>query len=308
MTSLDDATLAAFLDLVFDFACTRRADEFIDPAGLLPTLDIAATPPRIAQAQSRFVQPMRLRLVERAARSTEKLGAWLPDEVRDQIAAMLGAPVRIPRRAIDNAVASNHVRDGVKHTLQETLTSFLEGTSGGAVGGLGAAVGLGAKVFGSMTRGLFGGIGEGIQQQLQDRVRDFVDSSVATVQKRIADRIASEEVARALGRRRRKAFLGLLEKTEADAARTVMRAPHDRIDAMVPGIAAHNLARPAVREAIEAEARAAIEELSKQTLGELLDEFGLRTAARQALHTHGLPLARALAGTASFDAWWKSTR
>ncbi|MEI8258360.1 MAG: hypothetical protein WCJ30_22010, partial [Deltaproteobacteria bacterium] len=155
---------------------------------------------------------------------------------------------------------------------------------------------------------LFGGIGEGIQQQLQDRVRDFVDSSVTTVQKRIADRIASEEVARSLGQHRRKAFLGLLEKTEADAAKTVMRAPNDKIDAMIPAIVAHNLARPAVREAIEAEARAALEELSKQTVGELLDEIGLRNVARESLHAHGLPLARAFVATAGFDAWWTSTR
>ncbi len=308
MTALDDAALTAFLDLAFDFVCTRRADEFLDVARVLPALDLAATPGRIAEAQTRLVKPMRLRLIERAARSKEKLGVWLPDEVRDQIGMMLGAPVRIPRRAIDNAVASEQVRDGVKNTLQETLTSFLKGTSGGAVGGLGAAVGLGAKAFGSMTKGLFGGIGEGIQQQLQDRVRDFVDASVTTVQKRIADRIASEEVARTLGQRRRKAFLGLLDKTEEDAAKTVMRAPHDQIDAMVPRIVAHNLARPAVREAIEAETRAALEELSKQTIGELLDLTGLRAIARESLHAHGLPLARSMVATPGFDAWWKSTR
>jgi histone H3/H4 len=304
MTDFDDATLASFLDLAFDFLCERRVNEFVDVTKILPALDIAVTPERLTRAHERFVAPSRLRLIERASKSTEKLGAWLPDDVRDRIATMLGAPVRLPRRAIDNAVASEQVRDGVKNTLQETLTNFLKGGTGGAVGGLGAAVGMGARAFGSMTKGLLGGIGEGLQQQLQDRVTSFVDASVATVQKRIAERIASDEVARTLGQRRKKMFLGLLDKTDADAAKTMMRVPYGEIDPMLPKIAVHNLARAAVREAIEAEVRATLAELSKQTVGELLDEAGLRAMAREAVHAQGLPLARAFVGTRGFAGWW----
>ncbi len=308
MTLPDDAALSAFLDIAFDFACERRANELIDPARILPALDAAATAERISRFHTRFVAPSRLRLIERASKSTEKLGAWIPDDVRDAIATMLGAPVRIPRRAIDNAVASEQVRDGVKNTMQETLTSFLKGSGGGAVGGLGAAMGMGARAFGSMTKGLLGGIGEGLQQQLQDRVSSFVDASVSTVQKRIADRIASDEVSRTLGQRRRKMFLGLLDKTDADAAKTMMRVPYADIDPMLPKIAVHNIARAAVREAIEAEVRAALTELSTQTIGELLDEMGLRDQARASLHAHGLPLARAFAATPGFESWWSAQR
>lgn len=71
---------------------------------------------------------------------------------------------------------------------------------------------------------------------------------------------------------------------------------------MVPLVIAHNLAPPEVREGLKAELHAVIEDLSRHTLGELLDQAGLRDATRQWLHAHELPFARTLARSASFNA------
>lgn len=113
------------------------------------------------------------------------------------------------------------------------------------------------------------------------------------MQTRVAERLASEETARLLGKRRRRAFVDLLRRPESDAARLAERVPWAALDAMLPAIVRHNLARAEVRAALQEELAAAVAELSAQTVGELLDELGLRAWAREALHARALPLLRA---------------
>ncbi|RKI42550.1 hypothetical protein D7X55_39070, partial [Corallococcus sp. AB049A] len=153
------------------------------------------------------------------------------------------------------------------------------------------ALSWGARAAASAGKGILGGLGG----SLQDRVREVIDGSMALVQRRIADRLASEDTARALGARRQKIFLTTLEKTEAEVAQALGQVPHEQIDGLLPQVIAHNLARPEVREGLKAELHAVVEELSRHTVGELLDQAGLRDATRQWLHAHGLPFARTLA-------------
>ena len=158
--------------------------------------------------------------------------------------------------------------------------------------------------MGAAASGLLGGVGEELQRQMQSRVRDFVDSSVASVQTRIADKLTSDETARGLGKGRKKQFLGLLKNTEAEAAKLIARGPHAKLDPLVPKIVAHNAARPEFRALLRDEIQATVDELSKQTIGELLDQAGVRSAIREALHAHGLPLAKILVRTPGFDSWF----
>lgn len=311
MAHLSDDALRELLDLGFDHACQRPLSDFVDPARVLAALDASCDVAKVERWQTRVWKPLRERLIDRAQASTLTLGAWLPDEATTAIAEMLAAPAPIPRKVIDELVASEQVRDNIRTTLQDSLTNFIQratapaGASGaGAGGGIRDALGWGARKVAAAGRGILSGMSEELQRQLQDRVRDFVDGSVAVVQSRIAEKLASEDTARALGRRRRKAFLSVLRRTEAEVARGARRAPHDRIDPLVPKVVAHNLAREEVRAAIRDEVAAVLAELSTQPLGALLDEAGLREAARGALHAHGLAFARALVAGDAFGQWW----
>ena len=288
---MDDDALIRLLDAAFDFACRRRVDEFVDVEWLLAAVDAAATAPRLTRLAERFVAPARARLFARARASTLPLGVWLPDPVRDALAALLGAPAPIPRALVDKVVADEHVRESARAMLQETMSSFIHKAFSVTPGGRGlrGMIGLGARAAG----GLFGGLGDELQRQLEERVRDFVDGGVALVQERVAQKLVSDDTARLLGRRRRRVFLDLLKRPESEAARLGDRVPWPMLDAMLPAIVTHNLARAEVRAAIADELTAALHELSTQPLGALLDELGLRDLARQGLHTRGLPLARA---------------
>jgi hypothetical protein len=288
---VDDAEHQALLDAAFDFLCERRAGEFVEVDRLVAALDEAATEPRVAQALARWSAPSRARLLARLKASGLKLGVWLPEAARDRLAEILGRPVRLPRALADEAVASARVRETVKAVLQETLSRFIAkaiaATPGGA--GLKGVLGLGARAAG----GLFGALGEEVQRLLQDRMREFLDTGVQLVQKRLAEKLASAETAELIGRQARKTFLQLLERREAEVANYAERVPWAELDALVPAIAVHNLARAELREALKAELSATLADLSTQTLGELLDAFGLRARARDAFHKHGGELLRA---------------
>lgn len=291
MTSVDDAALTAFLDAVFAFACTRRVSEFVDVDRLLAAADLAAEPSRVARFVARFVAPVRARALDRLRASTLPLGVWLPDPVRDALAVILAEPAPIPRALVDKVVADEHVRDSARAMLQEALSSFIHKAFSVTPGGRGlrGVIGLGARAAG----GLFGGLGSEVQRQLEERVRDFVDGGVGMMQKSVAQRLTSADTARLLGKRRRAIFLAVLAEPESQVARFVKKTPWAALDAMLPALIAHNLARAEVRAALREELAAAVAELATQTIGELLDELGLRAAAAEAVRAHGLPLARA---------------
>ncbi|MGZ3439997.1 MAG: hypothetical protein ACXVDD_10785 [Polyangia bacterium] len=297
---MDDAALTQFLDAAFAFACQRRVAEFVDVDRLLAAVDVAAEPSRAARLVARFGAPARARVLDRLRASSLPLGVWLPDPVRDALAALLARPAPIPRALVDKVVADEHVRDSARAMLQEALSSFIHKAFAVTPGGRGlrGMIGLGARAAG----GLFGGIGEEIQRQLEERVRDFVDGGVQLLQQRVAQKLTSEDTARLLGKRRRAAFLELGKEPESQLARFTRRVPWDVLDAMVPAVIAHNLARAEVRTALREEVAAVVSELSAQTIGELLDELGLRAAAAEAVRAHGLPLARAFLASTEFSA------
>jgi hypothetical protein len=302
---VDDAALTQFLDLAFDFACTRPVGDFIDAGRVIAAIDAASTPPRIARVIERFLAPARTRLLERARKSELTLSVWMPEATRDAIASFLGLPAPIPQEMIDELVASERVRESVRATLDETLKSVIQKAFSATPGGNGlrGVIGLGARAAGAASRGLFGGLGGELQRQLEDRVRDMVDFGVQLMQTRIAQRMASEDTARSLGKRRRRAFLDLLKRRESEAARFLDRAPHALLDGLWPILVPHNLARPEFRAALVAEVEAVLTELSTQSVGALLDELGLKDHVRAGLHAHGLPLARAFVATPGFAAW-----
>ncbi len=311
-TKLDDAALGKFLDITFDHFCTHKLEELIDADRVLEAIDETTTPARLTDVQMRIVAPLRTRLTDRAKKSDVLLGAWLPDAARDRIAELLAKPAPIPQKLIDEAVSSEGVRDQIREALRDTISNFIKGAAsagggGGAGAGIRGAIGFGARAFGAAGKAVLGGLGDELQKQMQERVKDFVDGAVEGVQDRIAKKLADPKTAEDLGKRRRKAFLKMLETKESEAAKLIAKGPHAEIDELVPSIVRHNVQRKEIRDTIRDEVAAVVAELSKETIGELLDLVGARKIARDALHRHGLPIARELVKTPEFAAWWAAT-
>jgi hypothetical protein len=283
---VNDDDLTRWIDGAFDFLCERRVHELIDVDRVMKAIDALAVPPLL----TRVLAPARTRILQRLAASDRLLGVWLPEPVKDALAQMLRTPVRIPKKWIDQAVTDERVREQVRQTMQEALAGAVQKGFSVTPGGRGIKGVLG--LAGAAGRGLFGGIGEEIQRQIEERLKDLVDSGVSLLQHRVAQKLASDETAQQLGRRRKRAFLELLKTPESEAARSVERVPHEVIDAMVPAIVAHNLGRDEFRQALREEIAAALEELSKQPIGELLDELGVRSLVKEGVRAQALPLVR----------------
>jgi hypothetical protein len=142
------------------------------------------------------------------------------------------------------------------------------------------------------ARAARGIVPEGLQRGMEDRMRELLAGGVAIAQRRIARRLASPDTARALGKRRRRLFRQVLDRTERDAARAVNELPIDMLNGLFAPIVAHNLAREEVRAALRAEIEAALAELAEQTIGHLLDEYALREWAHAIVREQGAPLVR----------------
>lgn len=310
---MTDARLVAFIDAAFEYVCEQPFSALVDPAKVLPALDAALAEERTAEAHRRIGIPLRERLLERAKSSAVLVGAWLPDEAKARLDEQLGRPVKLPRKAIDDAVASEQVRDGVRQMITETLDGFVNkalqadpaasggSSSGGAIRGV---LSFGARAAAGVGKGLLGGLGEELQKQLQERAKGFVDSSMAAAQKRLADRIASDETAKTLGKRRQKFFQRLLGRTESEAAQWVASAIRWKdVDELLPSIVAHNLARPELRAVIEEEVRAVLAEVGQETIGALLERAGVKEHARDWARTQGLALARGFIESERFARW-----
>jgi hypothetical protein len=297
-TTPDDATLIAWIDALFDFTCTRRASDFIDVEQLLAAVDVAAEAPRLSRLVARFSGPARTRVLARLKVSAVLLGAWLPEPVRDALALLMAQPVVIPRPLIDQVIADEHVRETTRTIMHETLSSFINKAFAVAPGGRGlrGVIGLGARAAG----GLLGGLGDELKRQLEERTGDFVDAGMHLIQQRVAHKLASEETARLLGQRRRAAFLELLKKPESEVAKLAERVPWAALEAMLPAIVTHNLARAEVRTALVDEVKAVVAELSALTVGEWLDELGVRELTRAFVQAHALPLAHAFVAAGPF--------
>jgi hypothetical protein len=308
----DDARINELIDLVFEYVCAQPLSAFVDPARVLPALDDALEPSRTADFHQWIGVPLRERLIARAKKSQVLLGAWLPEALAKALDEQLGRPVKLPRKAIDDAVASEQVREGVRQLVTETLENFVsKGVSGGdssgsssGGSGLKSMLSFGARAAAGVGKGLLGGLSDELQKQLQDRAKTFVDASMAAAQKRLAERIASEETAKTLGKRRQKFFQRLLARSESEAADWIEKAARWKdVDDSLPKVVAHNLARKELRDAIEEETRAVFAQLADETVGALLERAGLKEHARQWARAQGLPLARGFLATEGAQQW-----
>lgn len=303
--------LDRLLDLAFDFVCERPLSDFVRAEDIVKGLDQVAQPSRIARLVERLVAPSRQRLLALAGASPLHLSAWMPEATQQVLAELLGQPLRLPKTEVERAVGSERVRDAVRKMLEEAFTTFIDkafsGAPIGTKGGVGKLLGLGVKTATAAGKGVFdaltGGLTEELRRQLASRLRDFVDLGVELVQRRLVERLTSEETSRQLGQARKKFFLDTLARSEAESARSIAKAPFAIFDALIPGLVEHNFQRLEVRAALVAEIDAALQELSTQSTGEFLTELGLKDQARELLHQRARPLIQKFVSDPRFSAW-----
>ncbi|MCK6575304.1 hypothetical protein L6V77_29925 [Myxococcota bacterium] len=291
--------------LAFDFAMTRSVGEFVRPERVLAHLDRALDEALTETALRTHLRPALDREVERARRRDDRVGDWLTAEAKAELRALAARPVKLDRRFIEGLVKQEAISDLVRSVVEETLDRFLQtlkpgGSGGGVFGAVGrSAVGI-ASGFG---KGLLGGIGAQMESQLKGAAATFIAGSMHAVMDRVVAILTSPETGAKLARMNVGAFDKAMEKKTHELAAAAMKLPVDDLLDVVPGLIAHNLARPDVREGLLEELAAALAIEGERTLGDILTASRDLDAWRTEVIEIGAPLVREFAATPAFKAW-----
>jgi hypothetical protein len=301
----DPTQTEALVGLAFDFAMTRPVSTFVSPERILGHLDHALDEALTEAALRTHLRPALDRELERARRRDDRLGDWLTAEAKAELRALAARPVRLDRRFIEGLVKQEAISDLVRSVVEETLDRFLQtlkpgGSGGGVFGAVGrSAVGI-ASGFG---KGLLGGLGAQMESQLKGAAASFIAGSMHSVMDRVVAILTSPETATKLARMNVAAFDKAMEKKTLDLAKAAMKLPVDDLLEVLPGLVAHNLARPDVRAGILEELEAALAIEGARTLGDVLETARDLDAWRAEVIEVGAPLVREFAATPAFKAW-----
>lgn len=296
LKGLGDAEAAgALVGAGFDFALAQPVRTYVDPERLLGHLD-RALDERVVEAYLRdHVRPFFDREAERAVARDDRVGDWLTAEAQAELRALAAKPVEFDRRFLEGLVKQDSVRHMLRSVIEETLDRFVQSfkqtmssLSGGRLG---------------MGKGLLGGITGQIEQQLQRAVGSFVGGSMNLMLERLVAILSSPETARQLGRSKLQAYDAAVKTPTRKVAKSALKAPLDDLLETVPGLIAHNLARPEVRVGIVAEVEAFLAIEGERPVGDLLaDEDAVAALRGEVVEVAG-PLLSAFAEDPGFLAW-----
>lgn len=278
----------AALDL-FDALCALRVRDLVDVQVVLEIQAALAEPGRIAELLSRYVAPVRARVVPRLGEGGTLLRDAIPAGVLDMVVAMLPSLPPPPRELVEELIGSAAVRAEVRRLLEETVREMLR--RGPSSRGL---FGWGARAATAAASGVASAIGGALGADLEGKLGDALDFGVQLAQSRLVRLASAPETARRVGKELAHLLPRLTSVTEAELARHFSRLPHPMLDGLGAAIFSHNAGRPAVRALVEAEATRVINLLSETTLGELLERFGLRAPLRAATSRLGAHVVRSV--------------
>lgn len=295
----------ALVGLAFDFVVAQPVSTFIEPAQVLAHVDRALEESLTETALRQHVRPFLDRELARARSRDDRVGDWLTAEALAELRSLAARPVHLKRSFLEGLVKQEAVAHLVRSVVEETLDRFLQtlkpgGSGGGVLGAMGrGAVGL-ASGFG---KGILGGLGAQMEAQLKSAASAFIASSMNVVMDRVVTILASPETGARLGRMNMAGFDEAMKQKTHKVLAQALKLPIDDLLDVVPGLLAHNLARPEIRAGIleELEAFLAIE--GARTLREILEASKGLDAWRAEVIVRAVPLVHKFAVTEEFRAW-----
>lgn len=284
----DDA--GRLVGVIFDFLMTQPVSRFVSPEQVLEHVEAALSPSHVRRVVTEHLPAALDRDRERARGREERLESYLTDEATALFRRLAAEPVRLQPELLVGLVKQDAVRHLVRVMVEETLGRFVQMLKPAVAGG-------------ALGKGFFARIGAQMEAQMSKAASGFVATSLDFLLGRLAHVLATPETESQLGRLRAEGFEAALKlKTSAmwDLAQGV---DLDEILAVVPGLVAHNLARPEIRELILSEAAVALDVEGARTLSELLEPEAVTAWRARCVEVSGT-LVPELVGSAAFRQWW----
>lgn len=293
--------LPRLAELIVDEVLDRRVDELVAPEEVLRTLDACLAEKVTTTHIGRHVKPMAARERARAKETGERLEEALRPETAEELVRILRQPFPLNPKIVNDMVEQGAVRNLLGRVLQEAIVGFV--SSSKKVPGLSSAAGLVGKLGRRAGKGLLGDVGRGIERQLDRHVSEFLDKSMARITGKLAELVMSESSLKMQGKMRadmmQKAFKTRVSFYYDEAA----KLSADEIWALVPPIIAHNLARPAIRDAVTAEVQRFLELDGARSAREVLEELGNAEQVQALAVESVMDAARHVVGSEAFEQW-----
>ncbi len=301
----EERWIQRLVELIVDEVLDRRVDELVTPDDVLETLDVCLAEGVSAATIERYVKPIATRERARAADSGERLAEALSEESAAELVRIMGQPFPLNPKIVNDLVEQGAVRNLLGRVLQEAIVGFV--SSSKKVPGLSSAAGLvgklGSRVGRRASKGILGDVGRGIERQLDKHVSEFLDQSMARITGKLAELVMSESSLKMQAKMRadmmQTAFKTRVSFYYDEAAKLSV----DELWALVPPIIAHNLARPAIREAVSGEVRRYLEQDRDLSARALLQELGNAEQVRDLAVETVLDSTRHVVASEAFEQW-----
>lgn len=250
--------------LSVDALLERRVDELVDAETLSAALSAALEPKAVKQAVERVAVPAWSRERRRAKLNNDKPKNFLTPAAKADLLAALGQPVRYSPGVVREIANAPAVRALLGALIQETLIDFV---SRAPIPGLSTAMNL-------MSR-----VGRKIESQTERHVKDFLDKSMARITARTAELVSTDANRAGLGQLRAAVVSQALDRP-LEAYYDRLAKGMDILAKHLPGLIAHNMARPEIKNAVDEEIMLIIAQEGAQTAAELLSRLGALEKAK----------------------------
>ena len=304
MAELSEAEAGVLVGIVYDFAIEQRVDRFVEPARVVAWIQHWAGQKLVSRVLEAHVAKALEREQARAAARGDAVRAWLTPAAEQALLALAERPVVLERSFLKKLVEQDAVRHLIRSITSEVIRGFVQSLKSG--GGVLGSMGRGA--FGmaqSMGKAIFGSVGREVEAQLSRAGDAFVKGSLSMLLERLIEVLSDPAMADELGTMRRDAAAGIMGLSTAELVREAAAQPVAELLGLVPGLLAHNLARPEVQAALLDEATAALALEGARTLRELVEDMapGALAFFRAEAVRLAAPLCRELAATPALVAW-----
>ncbi|MDD9934983.1 MAG: hypothetical protein OXT09_15335 [Myxococcales bacterium] len=325
LAGADGAVRRAGAELVVDHVLDLRVTALVDAESLLPIFVQALDGDNVQRAIDRHLLPAIPRVRAQLDDAGEKVGDGLPEAVKERIVELSANPAGPRFRWMRGALDPAKLRDLFAPVVQEILLQFVRsvpglggdagggepatagkpsrGVASGLVGRLGREVSKGTGRLVSVGRSVADGLGVDLEGRLQETARDFSQGAMAGLQRGLRERMQSDQGREILSGLSRSVVDHIMATPVETILKDLDRLPLEAAIALAPDTLRHELGRELVRALLRGEIAAWLELEGARTLGELLEEAGLRAQVRTLAVERGHAAAAELFRSTAFASW-----
>lgn len=290
----NNARRTSFIELVLDHVMTLHVRDLVSIDDVADVLVEALSEENVQKVIDETLHPARTRVLAHFTATKETPRDLVPEDMPERLVNVI-TKGRAPRAEwAKGAVDTAPIRSLMAPIVQDVLLSFTKRLPIPGLGGdssssdkprssgvLGSVLRKGAESIADRGKAALSGLSGELEKKIQATTREFSQQAMTDVRSAIKDRLQSPEGKDTLRGLRTALVERLLDTPVHVLMEDVERGPVQEIIALVPSLVAHNRHRPNLRLFIENEVKQVLTDQGARSVGELLDDFGLRDSLRR---------------------------